>query len=263
MPSARPRSNDAYARQPSYAQRSRQPLHILLFLLPLLIAYEVGSIVYLTLPSDSGPSTIRIVEAQGILAGFFRVFGVAGLHLPAVALVLVLLIQHVLTRNSWAIRPRTIGLMASESFALALPLLLLAMVMTTAPLAAASGLAELPWQARATIALGAGLYEELLFRMILIEALHLIAADLLRLKEWAARALAVVVSAIAFAAYHDLTSAGGGLDAPRALFMVLAGIYFGFLYITRGFGIVVGVHAVYDLIVLVAIASPAATPMTP
>lgn len=251
MGTDRARPDDAYHRRVSYAQRSREPLHILAFLLPMLILYELGSILYL---SDPGVGLVRIVEAQGILAGFFRIFGVAGLHLPAVVLVVVLLLQHILSRHRWALRPRVLPLMALESAALALPLLLVALLLTTAPLAeAGDDLDTLSWQARGTIALGAGLYEELLFRMVLIEAIHLIAADLLRLRETTSRILAVVLSALAFAAYHDLALPGGGLDTRRALFMLVAGLYFGLLYLARGFGIAVGVHAAYDLVVLLGV----------
>jgi hypothetical protein len=35
------------------------------------------------------------------------------------------------------------------------------------------------------------------------------------------------------------------------LFLTAAGLYFGMLYILRGFGITVGTHALYDVLVLV------------
>ena len=253
-------SRPVYPRRHTYAEISKKPLHILLFLLPMLVLYELGSVIYLTAPTAGH---VQIIEAQGMLAGIFRAFGAAGLHLPAIALVVVLLVQHVLARHRNTVRWRVLPIMAAESGATALPLLLMAMLLASTPLAQSvladftlastsqsDQLATLSWQARATIALGAGLYEELLFRMILIEAVHLIAADLFRIGERRSRIAAVVVSAIAFAAYHDLAAPGGGIDAATAAFMLIAGIYFGLLYLWR---IVVGANAVYDLIVLVAI----------
>src|SRR5690606_28441143 len=112
-------------------------------------------------------------------------------------------------------------------------------------------LLSLPWQARLTISIGAGLYEELLFRMIAIAALHLVFVDLARLSESMGRVLAVGLSAAAFAVYHDLSSSGGALDPARVLFFLCAGVYFGAIYLWRGFGIVVAVHALYDVLVLV------------
>ena len=57
--------------------------------------------------------------------------------------------------------------------------------------------------------------------------------------------IAVVISAVAFAAYHP----PAGVAA--AVFYLLAGLYFGAIYAIRGFGIVVGVHAIYDVVVVV------------
>jgi membrane protease YdiL (CAAX protease family) len=108
---------------------------------------------------------------------------------------------------------------------------------------------------RATIAVGAGLYEELLFRMLMIAGVHLVAADLLGMKDKWARLLAVVCSAAAFAWYHDVILPTGGIDWARLMIFFLAGLYFGGIYVIRGFGIVVATHALYDLAVLILLPS--------
>ena len=50
-----------------------------------------------------------------------------------------------------------------------------------------------------------------------------------------------------------LSSVGSALEIVEGVlpFYVLAGIYFGVLFLGRGLGIAVGVHACYDLLVLV------------
>ena len=61
--------------------------------------------------------------------------------------------------------------------------------------------------------------------------------------------IAVLVSAAAFALYHD--PAGAGSVAWSAMtFYFLAGLFFGGVYVWRGFDIVVAVHALYDIVVL-------------
>ncbi len=45
----------------------------------------------------------------------------------------------------------------------------------------------------------------------------------------------------------------GSIQWAELVFFFAAGLYFGALYIARGFGIVAGVHACYDLAVLVVI----------
>jgi hypothetical protein len=67
--------------------------------------------------------------------------------------------------------------------------------------------------------------------------------------------IAVLVSAVAFTFYHDLHTASGAISGRRVIFYLVAGLYFGATYVLRGFGIVVGAHALYDII---AVLLPAA-----
>lgn len=244
-----------------YSELSTRPLHILVFLLPLLAFYEIGSAVYLVDPENGVVETIR---ARSILSGFFQAFDAVGLFLPGIALVTVLLVWHVLNKDRWTLRPAVLAGMGVESALWTIPLLVMSvlvhqMVLGSGPPPAAQGtpdILSLPWQARLTISIGAGLYEELLFRMIAIAALHLVFVDLARLSEGVGRMFAVGLSAAAFAVYHDLSSSGGDLDPARVLFFLCAGVYFGTIYLWRGFGIVVAVHALYDVLVLVLLRPP-------
>src|SRR5690606_11890820 len=98
-------------------------------------------------------------------------------YLPAIVMVVVLLVWHVLRRDRWRLELPVLGAMALEAVAWTPPLVVLALVVQPAltdavaavagagPAAGAS-LTELSREARATIAVGAGLYEELLFRMV-------------------------------------------------------------------------------------------------
>ncbi|MBX3357730.1 MAG: CPBP family intramembrane metalloprotease [Phycisphaeraceae bacterium] len=249
-----------------YWALSTRPLHILAFLAPLIAAYELGSALYLV----SGPEGAhRTIQAQRLLGDFFHLFGVVGLFLPGIALVTVLLVWHVLLRDRWRLElPVLIG-MFIESAGWTLPLLVLAAVMGRAsmvqigvppphlpPLPLAGGgagvdLYTLPWQARLTISIGAGLYEEMLFRLVLIAFLHLVLADLARLPGKMAYALCIAGSALTFALYHDTTLATGGTDWMKLGFFAASGAYLATVYVMRGFGIAVGAHAMYDTLVLV------------
>lgn len=247
-----------------YLELAKRPLHVLVFLLPLVVLYEVGSVVNL---ADAANGTVETIRAHSILLGFFQDFGVFGRFLPGLALVAVLLAWHILNEDRWRIRPGVIGGIAVESLVWTIPLVVLMALVQyagggadgagvaaqwTGPLLSGpSSMAEMSWQARLTISIGAGIYEELLFRMIGIAALHMVLVDLARLSERAGIILAVLASAIAFAVYHDITTAGGGIDAMKAAVLVCAGLYFGAVYLTRGFAVVVGVHALYDVFVLV------------
>jgi membrane protease YdiL (CAAX protease family) len=258
--------------QDTYWARSMRPLHILVFLLPLLIAYEVGSIVFL---SDRATGSQTSVAAFKLFNDFFRVFGIAGAFLPGVALVVVLLLWHVMIKDRWKIEGRTLAGMVAESLAWTMPLLVMAAAtnharaslgtlalsagdnafMALPTLAAAapsmgSDLLSLPLGARVTISVGAGLYEEMLFRLVGLALLHFVLVDLIGLTQRWGSAVAIVLCAMAFAVYH-----GPQLPAQWAefVFMMLAGIYFGTIYVMRGFGIVVATHAIYDVLVLVVL----------
>jgi hypothetical protein len=232
---------------------------VLVFLLPLLIAYEVGSALYLFDPVAGG-ETIRAHEQLSRVLG---AFGASSVFLPGILLVVVLLAWHILSKDPWRLRPAVLGGMGIESVLWTLPLLVLgAMVqrVSNESLAAGAaatvgegGIAHAPMMAKLTLAVGAGLYEELLFRLFGIAAVHFVLADLLRMKPRPAMVFAVLLSAVAFALYHDASffSGGGfgGLDAQRFAFLTLAGLYLGGIFVFRGFGIVVAAHALYDIVV--------------
>ena len=236
-----------------YFHYSAQPLHILIFLLPVIIVYELGSTGII-----GGGGVGTKLEAQSMLVRFFELFGVLGLHLPAIALVVILLIQHLLSKTSWKIQPRVQLAMIAESTFLMGPLIVLGVLLK--PLVAAAiisqpvpDVASLDYTLQGIfLAFGAGLYEEMLFRLVLIAMLHFIVCDALGFKHKTGVIIAVVVSSLAFAWHHNgVMVPGVGINWRLAIFYTLAGAYFGVLFLARGFGIAVGVHLMYDLLVFV------------
>lgn len=230
----------------TYWSESKRPIAMLVFLSPLIVAYEIGAWRYL---SGNDQTAAWTVSAQRMLSSVFEAFGVAGLHIPSIMLVVVLLVWHMLQRAKWRVSPSVVLGMFVESAGWAIPLIFVAALMAPNFTVAAAQIdgdpSLLGWQARATISIGAGLYEELLFRMIAIAAIHFVVVDLLRLSERTGLVVAITLSAALFAVYHTIPSISVGI------FYALAGVYFGVLYVARGFGIVVGCHAAYDLVALV------------
>jgi hypothetical protein len=97
--------------------------------------------------------------------------------------------------------------------------------------------------------LGAGIYEETLFRLLLF-------AGLVRLFAWSdsntsptAILLAAFASALLFAGAHHVGPHGDPFNVYVMSFRTFAGLYFAALYQARGFGIAVGAHAGYDVLV--------------
>lgn len=229
-------------REPYWTAATR-PLTSLVFLLPMVVAYQVGSLFLL----DGGGA----IWAEQMLNRVFALFGVFGQALPAILLVTVLLVRHVLEKRAWSVRVGVLGGMAGECVLWTIPLVLIAGLISLFSDQGwglqQSSLEALDWRSRLMIALGAGLYEELLFRLIAITILHTLVVDLFRAGEKAGRIVSVVISALVFAWYHD----------PETIaafsFFALAGGFFGVLFLWRGFGITAGTHALYDVLVLVVL----------
>jgi hypothetical protein len=104
---------------------------------------------------------------------------------------------------------------------------------------------------RFMISLGAGLYEELLFRVILVSALAGAARHLLGWRPMLATAFAVVTSAFVFSLFHYIGPLSDPFELQSFVFRLIAGLAFSGLYVLRGFGIVAWTHALYDVYVLV------------
>jgi hypothetical protein len=117
---------------------------------------------------------------------------------------------------------------------------------------AAGPIAQAPTATKVMLALGAGVYEELLFRVILVSAIAFIAQRVLQWRTAVAATLAVVLSALVFAAFHYIGPYGDPLRLDSFVFRFIGGLAFSTLYVTRGFGVTAWTHSLYDLIVLIA-----------
>lgn len=95
--------------------------------------------------------------------------------------------------------------------------------------------------------IGAAVFEETLFRLIAFAGLAW--ALKLLLRPGAAVTIALLLSSAAFAAAHHYGTQGEPWRRDVFLFRILAGSYFAILYQFRGFGIAVGAHAAYDVLI--------------
>jgi membrane protease YdiL (CAAX protease family) len=96
--------------------------------------------------------------------------------------------------------------------------------------------------------LGAGIYEETLFRLLIFAGL----LALFTLAEFPSAwgfLFAASISALLFAAAHHFGPHGEPYHGLIFTFRTCAGLFFAWLYQARGFGIAVGAHAFYDVLV--------------
>lgn len=96
--------------------------------------------------------------------------------------------------------------------------------------------------------LGAGIFEELVFRLGLMSALVWIGLRTVRawaLPGWIAGVFAVVTSALAFSWFHHVC--GEEFERTRFVFRTMAGLLLGALMWARGYGVCVYTHTVYNV----------------
>lgn len=235
----------------TYWELSRRPLMALVFVLPIMLAYELG---VLTL----GPGSLRNA-ADVWLREFLRWVGFGHYFLLPLLVCGVLLGWHHVRHDPWKIQPRVIGVMWLEAIVWSLALLAVAQVMGRW-LAFAGEIHSRSLWSKFIGYLGAGFYEELLFRLLLLSGIAL-AARKAGLNRRGSLMAAIGISSVLFAAVHyrlDLpfglsigTEYGDSFTIYSSLFRIAAGVFFGCLFVYRGFGIVVGAHALYDLLLLV------------
>ena len=225
-----------------YLARSAGPLTSLVFLLPLIFIYEVGTRLLL---SDPVKGTQHIV-AFTMMQQFFALFGAYGRHLPAMAVVAILLSWHIARKDAWNVSLPTMLGMAVESIALGLPLIIFGVLLARlVPMSASTseGIGQ-----TVILSLGAGVYEELVFRLILCTTLAIVLRDVMRIDVKLSTLLLVFLSATLFSAYHYL-----GNEAFHwriFVFRMVAGVYFAGLFVARGFGVTAGTHMAYDILIV-------------
>ena len=72
----------------------------------------------------------------------------------------------------------------------------------------------------------------------------------LKVRRDVAGVVAILAGAVLFSLYHfsnEQIAQAGGFPWSQFVFRTLAGVYLGGLYVCRGFGIVVGTHAVWNV----------------
>lgn len=238
-----------------YLRLTRTHSYSLLFALPLLILYEVGAM----LTASVGGSNLRN-GADVLLQMVLAVGGIEGTLGVAIAVVAggTILIVRERRKRAVPLRLKTFASMALESCVYAV---LLGMVVGTAtrmivnnlpgPLSMAP-LTELPMSEAIVLSLGAGLYEELVFRVLLVGGLFA-ALRGSGLRQGQAGVVAVLLASVMFSAFHYIGPYGDPWALSSFLFRFLAGLAFSALFLTRGFGIAAWSHALYDLILVAAL----------
>ncbi|MEX2179936.1 MAG: CPBP family intramembrane glutamic endopeptidase [Gemmatimonadaceae bacterium] len=242
----------------SYWVATRAPRYSLVFAIPLFLLYEALAV---GLAGDPQVGGVRNAADVLLKTPFVLFSGARGsmAFFATVMAVCVFLIARDLTRSGARIEPRMFLLMLGESAVLALLLGVLVGALTQQVLGGLSALTvqltgapleALGWRVKLMLSLGAGLYEELLFRVILVGGLAAGLHWLVGGARFATGLVAAVVGALIFSAFHYVGEYGDPLELGSFTYRAIAGLVFSGLYLTRGFGVTAWTHALYDVYVL-------------
>ena len=238
----------------SYWQVSRAPRYSLLFALPLLLFYQLLAVLL-----AHGERSIRNGADVILQSLFTAVAGAWGPPLFMICLIaagLWLVARDMRARGS-RLRGRVFAAMLGESTALALIVGFVVGSVTSGVLGMLQTLAipggpghDMGWWTRLMVSLGAGIYEELLFRVLLVGALAAAARGLLGWRPLTAGSAATIAGAAIFSAFHYIGPYGDRWQLYSFAFRMVAGLFFSALYLVRGFGITAWTHALYDVLLL-------------
>ena len=244
----------------AYWEKSRAPRYSLLFALPLFLLYEG---LAAALAGAPGTATVRNAADVVLKTPFVFISGTRGslAFFATIVAIFVFFVARDLTKSRDRLRPRLFALMLGESAVLAL---LLGIVVGTITARLLGGLGALVMQSgsptaldqmgvgtRLMLALGAGLYEELLFRVLLVGGLAAGLRWLTGARRLHAGIIAAMAGALIFSAFHYVGEYGDPLELGSFTYRAIAGLIFSGMYLLRGFGITAWTHAFYDVYVMV------------
>ena len=233
-----------------YWSDARRPISCLLFLVPLIAVYEAGVLML----ADSEPDQLRN-GADYWMRSILSVAGLGQVLLLPVLVVAVLLTWHLVKQHSWRVRLETQVGMLAESVLLAVLLIGVGQVHHLLFLQLESPDAPEILQlqisgnlTRAVSFIGAGVYEEVMFRLMLVPASYALFRMFEFPNRWAA-VMAAVSTSFIFALAHHVGPNADAFNLFTFSFRSAAGMFFAAVFFVRGFGITVGCHAAYDLLV--------------
>jgi len=245
----------------SYFERSSRPIYAIVFLLPFIVFYELAVFFIKTDVLNESPVLVDAFVWLQKLLGYLGLADKIIWLAPPAAVVLILFGLQVACRKQWKFHPADFLPMSIECILLAIPLIVFSLLLNSPaanPLFAGTSYAGQTQNSSFLVdvvaGIGAGIYEELVFRLILISVLMLLFQDVLRFERKLSVIVSVSISAALFSAHHHIDFITGQinpsdpLDFTKFIFRTLAGIYFAVLFAIRGFGVTAGTHSFYNIL---------------
>lgn len=247
----------------TYWRAVRKPVYALVFLLPMMILYETGVFLWGHQAARQALAQAHVryegqvlrnaadIFIRSLLGGLEDYLGWGGLFLSGFVIVLTLVVWQIVSRQSWTIKLDHVVGMTGESVLYASIPLLPYVVASFLPPRGYWGLPTNRWM-DLFFDLGSGVYEEFIFRLVLVGLLILVLTKFAELDFFPAGVIAVGFSAVVFAVVHHVGAIGEPFAWMTFAVRTLLGLFFGAIYIARGFGIAAGAHVFYNILLGIA-----------
>lgn len=225
-----------------YLIRSKRLANGFIFILPLLAMYEVGIAMYGSHIKNSADVMIKMP---------FAFFGRNGSLIFNMAVAIIFLVAVFVLEKEHKLRFRIYIPMFFESFVYAIflgPIVGRAAGYFIRYFLANPMLSDTGMQI--ILSVGAGVYEEIVFRLILLTVLNLLFVRVFRLNKATGIVLSIIIGSTLFSAIHYVGSLSDTFTSVSFIFRFLAGIVLATIFMLRGLGIAVYTHAIYDVMLV-------------
>jgi hypothetical protein len=236
-----------------YLELTRSPWYGYLFSLPLLALYQISALL-----ANLGSRRQVINGADALVQGLLNSIGLHGwlgswLLLAAVVGAAIYRLDAPHRKGKPETSYFVPVLLESGLYALLfgnVVAVLTALVLPHSGFLAAGGMGISLGQSVAA-SLGAGLYEELVFRVLLAGGL-IWGLSRIGWKPAAATVTAVLASSLLFSLFHYVGPLGEPFRLTSFTFRFIAGVVLAVLFAVRGFAVAAWTHALYDLFLIFA-----------
>jgi len=238
----------AYNRKTPMLRRS-DPLTSLLLVFPLFVVYQIG---VLSMPSTYNGADLITSQLLRLLHGNSGTYLLINVGLAIAFFVLVLVLRK---KNTFDPRLFVPVLFESAIYALTMGSLICFVMIDFLHIdpklfiGCATGPSQASPAAKLVLSLGAGVHEELVFRLIMVGGGVWLFERALGMRRWIAVVLAFAISSVLFSAAHHIIG-GEPFRVGAFTYRVLCGLVFATIFQTRGFAVAVYTHALYDIYVL-------------
>ena len=225
-----------------YLTRSRNLPKSFLFILPLLVFYEIGIILY-------GSETKNTADV--IIKKPFEIFGN---HATLVFNSLIIVVSfcsifYIEKKNRLSCGIFIPMFLESAAYAFSLGYAILFFVHGYLPFDI-TNLHVQSFIKGIIISLGAGIYEEILFRLLLLSLLYLVIVKVFKLNAIIGSLFSILICACIFSIMHYIGMAGDTFSMNSFLFRAVAGFILSAIFVFRGLGIAVYTHIIYNILII-------------